>query len=113
MKIIVVIGGIGSGKSTVSKAFRDLGAAFIDLDVVGHDILLRDDLKRDLVAAFGPEIIGADGKIYTNTQAAVSAGPRKIVIKRPLKGPFLAGRKPDYSITGKTIRYDCLLVTTA
>ena len=46
-------------------------------------------------------------------QAAVSAGPRKIVIKRPLKGPFLAGRKPDYSITGKTIRYDCLLVTTA
>lgn len=46
-------------------------------------------------------------------QAAISARPRKIVIKRPLKGPFLAGRKPDYSITGKTIRYDCLLVTTA
>ena len=63
MKIIVVIGGIGSGKSTVSAAFRDLGAAFIDLDVVGHDILLRDDLKADLVAAFGPEIIGADGEV--------------------------------------------------
>ena len=63
MKIIVVIGGIGSGKSTVSAAFRDLGAAFIDLDVVGHDILLRDDLKADLVAAFGPGIIGADGEV--------------------------------------------------
>ena len=63
MKIIVVIGGIGSGKSTVSRAFRDLGAAFIDLDVVGHEILLRDDVKADLVAAFGPEIIGADGEI--------------------------------------------------
>jgi dephospho-CoA kinase len=63
MKIIVVIGGIGSGKSTVSGAFRDLGAAFIDLDVVGHEILLREDVKADLVAAFGPQIIGADGEI--------------------------------------------------
>ena len=42
-------------------------------------------------------------------QAALAADPAKIVIKRPLKGPFLAGRKPDYSITGKTIRYDCLV----
>ena len=47
----------------MAAAFRDLGAAFIDLDVVGHDILLRDDLKADLVAAFGPEIIGADGEV--------------------------------------------------
>ncbi len=39
--------------------------------------------------------------------AAFKAGPRRIVIKRPLKGPFLAGRKPDYSLSGKAIRYDC------
>ncbi len=42
-------------------------------------------------------------------KAAMDAHPGKIVIKRPLKGPFLAGRKPDYSVTGKTIRYDCLI----
>ncbi|HUM82936.1 MAG TPA: class I SAM-dependent methyltransferase [Lachnospiraceae bacterium] len=42
--------------------------------------------------------------------AAVSAGPRKIVIKRPLKGPYLAGRKPDYSLKGKAIRYDCIIL---
>lgn len=42
-------------------------------------------------------------------QAAVDASPRKIVIKRPLKGGFLAGRKPDYSLRGKAIRYDCLV----
>ena len=63
MKVIVVIGGIGSGKSTVSGAFRDLGAAFIDLDVVGHEILLRDDVKADLVAGFGAQIIGPDGEV--------------------------------------------------
>lgn len=41
--------------------------------------------------------------------AAISARPRKIVIKRPIKGPYLAGRKPDYTISGKAIRYDCLV----
>ncbi len=38
--------------------------------------------------------------------AAVSAGAHRILVKRPLKGPFLAGRKPDYSLNGKAIRYD-------
>ena len=41
--------------------------------------------------------------------AAISAGPRKVVIKRPLKGPFLADRKPAYSIRGKAVRYDCIV----
>ncbi len=41
--------------------------------------------------------------------AALSAGPRKVVIKRPKKGPFLGGRKPSFSLEGKAIRYDCLL----
>ena len=40
-------------------------------------------------------------------EAAFAAKPRKIVVKRPLKGPFLAGCKPSYSLSGKTIRYDC------
>ena len=41
-------------------------------------------------------------------RAAIGASPRRIVIKRPLKGAYLAGVKPAYSLTGKTIRYDCL-----
>lgn len=39
--------------------------------------------------------------------AAISAGPSKIVVKRPLKAPFLAEKKPNYSLEGKAIRYDC------
>ena len=42
-------------------------------------------------------------------QAAIHAAPKKIIIKRPLKGAFLAGIKPDYSLSGKAIRYDCLV----
>lgn len=41
--------------------------------------------------------------------AAVTAGAKRILIKRPLKGPYLAGRKPDYSLSGKAIRYDCFV----
>lgn len=43
--------------------------------------------------------------------AALAANPRKIVVKRPLKGPYLAERKPSYSLEGKTIRYDCIVIS--
>lgn len=40
--------------------------------------------------------------------AAIRVRPRKVVVKRPVKGPYLAGIKPSYSITGKAVRYDCI-----
>lgn len=42
-------------------------------------------------------------------QAALSARPRRIVIKRPAKGPYLAGVKPAYSLDGSAVRYDCIV----
>ena len=42
-------------------------------------------------------------------EAAIGASPKRIVIKRPLKGPYLADRKPNYSLSGKAIRYDCFV----
>ena len=39
---------------------------------------------------------------------AMAAKPRKLIVKRPPKGPFLAGVKPDYSISGKAVRFDCI-----
>lgn len=43
-------------------------------------------------------------------RAALIAHPRKVLIKRPAKGPYLAGRKPSYSLVGKAIRYDVISV---
>jgi 16S rRNA (guanine1516-N2)-methyltransferase len=40
--------------------------------------------------------------------AALATGARKVVIKRPVKGPHLAGAKPSYSIAGKAVRYDVI-----
>ena len=41
--------------------------------------------------------------------SAVSAAPKKLIIKRPPKGPYLAGIKPDHSIEGKAVRFDCFV----
>ena len=41
--------------------------------------------------------------------AALAAGPRKIVIKRPPKGPWLAGAKPSHQLSGKAVRYDVIV----
>ncbi len=41
--------------------------------------------------------------------AALAAHPRKIVIKRPPKGPWLAGAKPSHSLAGKAVRYDVIV----
>ncbi len=64
MIVIGLTGGIGSGKSTVGAMLKDLGAAFIDADRVGHRLLREDhDLKWAIVAAFGEDILDADDAI--------------------------------------------------
>lgn len=45
----------------------------------------------------------------TLVQAALAVHPRKVVIKRPVKGPLLAGIKPSYQLAGKAVRYDVLV----
>ena len=42
--------------------------------------------------------------------AAIRANPEKIIVKRPLKSKFLAGREPSYTLKGKAIRYDCYVL---
>lgn len=41
--------------------------------------------------------------------AALAARPRKVVVKRPPKGPRLAGAKPSYELAGKAVRYDVIV----
>lgn len=41
--------------------------------------------------------------------AALAAHPRKIVVKRPIKAPVLAGVRPSHSISGKAVRYDVIV----
>lgn len=63
MKIIFIIGGIGSGKSSVVKLLTILGAKHINLDTVGHSALEDKMVIKDLVSAFGNQILDAQGNI--------------------------------------------------
>ncbi len=64
MKVIGLTGGIGSGKSTVSEFLAELGAVIIDADKVGHEAFKPDtELWREVVAAFGRQILNSSGEI--------------------------------------------------
>jgi len=39
--------------------------------------------------------------------SALNLRPSRVIIKRPAKGPYIAGKKADFSYTGGQIRYDC------
>jgi len=64
MRVIGLTGGIGSGKSTVSRFLAELGAVIIDADKVGHEVLENDSEAWQQVAdAFGRHIVTPDGEI--------------------------------------------------
>lgn len=42
-------------------------------------------------------------------EAALRAAQRRVVVKRPVKGPWLAGVAPAHSVAGKAVRFDCLV----
>jgi len=58
MKIIGIIGGIGSGKSTAARLFQQSGAAIISVDVIGHQILLLPKVKESARARWGLTVFG-------------------------------------------------------
>ena len=41
--------------------------------------------------------------------AALAARPKRIVIKRPAKGAYLAGVAPSFSLAGSAVRFDCIV----
>ena len=64
MRSVGLTGGIASGKSTVTATLAELGATIIDADRLGHQTYEPGtETFGQVVAAFGDEIVGADGTI--------------------------------------------------
>lgn len=64
MLTIGLTGGIGSGKTTVTKILAELGAPIIDADKVGHAIYAPGGpAYADMIAAFGNGILADDRTI--------------------------------------------------
>jgi dephospho-CoA kinase len=57
-------GGIGSGKSTVARHYRSRGLPVIDADELAREAVAKGSAGlSEIVAAFGPEILQADGSL--------------------------------------------------
>ena len=57
-------GGLGSGKSTVARMLRQLGAEVVESDELGRTLMEPGNPAYDeIVRAFGSEVVGADGRL--------------------------------------------------
>ena len=66
VKVIVVTGGIASGKSGVIRLLREMGGdgvVVFDCDEAVAELHASGKLSRDLVSAFGPDALDAQGAV--------------------------------------------------
>lgn len=59
--VIGLVGGVGSGKSTVARMFAEMGAAVIDSDRLGHEQLQRPEVLSQLRSWWGPQVATSAG----------------------------------------------------
>ena len=90
MKTVFIIGGIGSGKSTVSHLFAEAGFPVLDLDKVGHAILYIDEAIEALTEAFGADIMGENAAIDRKKLAAKAfSSPEKTARLNSVLAPYI------------------------
>lgn len=82
MKIIGILGGIASGKSTVAELFRQRGAVVANADQMGHQVLRDEAAKQEIRESFGSEIFAEDGEVDRRRLAAKVFGGDDLSHKR-------------------------------
>ena len=69
---IALTGGIGSGKSTVSRLLAEKGAVIVDADAIAREIVEPGEpALEEIRVAFGPEVIDADGRLRRSRLAEI------------------------------------------
>lgn len=64
MLIIGLTGGIGSGKSEVSRLFSELGVPIVDVDVISHQLTAKGQSTLKAIAnQFGTIVLNKDGSL--------------------------------------------------
>jgi len=72
MLIIGLTGGIGSGKTTVSNLFKNLGVQIIDTDVIARELVDNDlSVLAEITDAFGKTILDKNGLLDRNKLAKI------------------------------------------
>lgn len=69
--VIGILGGIGSGKSTIAAEFAKLGCKVIDADRIAHELLEEPPVREKVVSLLGQAILDSSGKIDRRKVAKV------------------------------------------
>ncbi len=71
-KVIAITGGIGSGKSAVTKLFEQWGARTVDADLLAREVVEpgSEGFQR-VVQSFGPDMVLADGSLNRPKLASI------------------------------------------
>ena len=129
---IGLTGGIGSGKSTVSRLLGERGAVVVDADVIAREVVAPGTPGlAAVVEAFGPTVLAADGSLDRPGLAAVvfadpGARRRLDAIVHPLvrarageldaaapPGAVVVHDVPLLAETGQRSAYDLVVVVEA
>jgi dephospho-CoA kinase len=107
MKVVGLTGGIGTGKSTVTRLLRERGVAVIDADEATRAVQApgSEGLRR-LVDEFGPSILASDGDLDRGRLAAVAftdpeARQRLNAVVHPLVREWMAERQIEAEARGE------------
>lgn len=114
----VWLAGVAGRMTLVESDARQLGAAAI----ARQDVIYLDPMfpPRDKSAAVKKEMAlfqtlfsraGAVEDAAALLAWALQAAVARVVVKRPLKSPPLAGRGPSHAIRGKAVRYDVYVLS--
>ena len=87
-------GGIGAGKSEVSKSLAAQGAVVIDADLIAREVVAPDtDGLAAVIAAFGPDVLGPDGTLdRVRLGDIVFADQQKLTILNSIVHPRVGAR---------------------
>ncbi len=122
-------GGVASGKSTVSAILVELGALVVDADALAREVVAPGTPGLEaVVAAFGPEVVAADGALdRARLGAIVFADPSARAALEAIIHPLVRARAhaieeaapadvlvvqdiPLLVETGQADRFDAVLV---
>jgi len=93
MLVIGLTGGIGTGKSEVTRLLQALGAEVINADQVGHEAYQPDSESWiEVVKAFGEDILGPNKEINRQKLGSIVFGdPEQLAKLNRIMHPRMAG----------------------
>ncbi len=71
MRVIGLLGGVASGKSTVARYLAAMGAAVLDADRAGHEVLRLPRIEAAARQRWGDRVLRHDGRIDRSRLAEI------------------------------------------